>query len=126
MDESRFNKSGVKRNSITRKGETSRSKYLICKQKAHKDPGTNAEAEGKQTQSIGLSSMSFSDSAIHKCNRIIIDKSTKEEAEKLRNIGSELSVSFEGNEEGIIEKFVEMEARDKAGISPTRVKEGYL
>lgn len=80
------------------------------------DLGPVIEVVLRQQSNFGKSGMLVSDSAIQNCNRIILDKSSKIEAEKLWKIGKEIGVSLEGQEEGILQKFIELEARDRACI----------
>lgn len=72
------------------------------------------------------SCMSVSDNIIKNCNRLIFDKLSMESARKCWEIGKKSGVSFDGDEEFVIHKILEMEERDRKIISSKGVDKSSL
>lgn len=71
-----------------------------------------------------ISGASNSESLSRNSSRILLQCNYLNTGRKIWDLGKELGVTFEGDEEAIIQKFVEMEKRDRAGFSS--VGEGHV
>lgn len=76
----------------------------------------NVENSGKVV-APSSSGLSISDSNIRHCNDVIAANCSRITAGKLLNLGKELGLSTEGNDPLIIDKFMQLEDRDRLAMS---------
>lgn len=72
------------------------------------------------------SGMSIPDNSIKNCNRLILESLSMDSARKCWELGKMVGVNYEGNEEAVIQKILEMEERDRKIISIKGADKSYL
>lgn len=81
----------------------------------------NHEKKGSPTRT----SVTISETLSRNSNRLFLQCNSLNATKKIWEFGKELGVTYEGDKEAIIQKFVEMEDGDKLGFSSCGVREGY-
>lgn len=86
--------------------------------------GIQNSREARSHCEISSSGLNISDNQIKNCVRLAKEKLSKEAAAKTWELGKLIGVSYSGEEDGMIQKIVEMEERDRNIISSTGIKSG--
>lgn len=68
--------------------------------------------------------MSISDNQIKNCNRLALEKLSKEAATKTWDLGKSFGVTYQGDEEEVIGNIIEMEERDRNIVSSMGAQRG--